>query len=156
MTNARTHIAVGVDGSPASLDALRWTIGQAKMTGADIDAITAWQTPSEYGMEGVGADLDWADLAQQTLDTALAEVGNQDAVEIHGVVRQGHPTQVLVQASAGAELLVVGSRGRGGFAGLLLGSVSEHVSAHARCPVLVVRHQSASASAEPELSARSS
>jgi nucleotide-binding universal stress UspA family protein len=153
MTTAPAHIAVGVDGSPASLDALRWTIGQAKLTGAHVDAITAWQTPSEYGMEGVGADLDWADLAQRTLDGALAEVGNQDAVEIHGVVRQGHPTQVLVRASVGAELLVVGSRGRGGFAGLLLGSVSEHVSAHARCPVLVVRH--IPASAEPELSGRS-
>jgi nucleotide-binding universal stress UspA family protein len=152
MTTAPARIAVGVDGSPASLDALRWTISQAKLTGAPVDAITAWQTPSEYGMEGVGADLDWADLAQQTLDAALAEVGNQDAVEIHGVVRQGQPTQVLVQASAGAELLVVGSRGRGGFAGLLLGSVSEHVSAHARCPVLVVRHHPVSA--EPELSAR--
>jgi nucleotide-binding universal stress UspA family protein len=134
------RIAVGVDGSPASLDALRWATSQARLTGASVSAITAWQTPSEYGMEGVGAELDWADIAQQTLDAALDELGDQHPVEIRKVVTQGHPTQVLVRASAGAELLVVGSRGRGGFAGLLLGSVSEHVSAHARCPVLVIRH----------------
>jgi nucleotide-binding universal stress UspA family protein len=67
-------------------------------------------------------------------------------VDVESVVVQGHPAKVLVDASVGAQLLVVGSRGHGGFAGLLLGSVSEYVIAHASCPVLVIRHAAETAS----------
>lgn len=86
------RIVAGVDGSPSSLEALRWTVGQAELTGSTVDAVV-----------------------------------------------EGHPAEALLDAADGADLLVVGSRGRGGFASALLGSVSQHVTHHARCPVVVIR-----------------
>ncbi len=134
-------IVVGLDGSPASLDAVRWALTQAELTRRGLRVVTSWQTPSQYGMEFYGETFNWVEIAQQTADAALAEVAYTGPVEVERVVAEGHPAQVLVEASAGAPLLVVGSRGHDGFAGLLLGSVSEHVIAHAHCPVLVVRDQ---------------
>jgi len=81
-------------------------------------------------------DVDWPSNARTALDTAVDEpLGSQTAM-ISRTVVEGHPAKVLVDAAAGAGLLVVGSRGHTGFAGMLLGSVSEHVAAHAPCPVL--------------------
>lgn len=112
---------------------------QAALTGAAVEALLAWQYPMAYGGYPSGVDIDWQANARTALNTALAEsVGSNAAVSSRVV--EGHPAQVLIDAAAGADLLVVGSRGRGGFVGMLLGSVSEHVSAHAPCPVLVVRH----------------
>ncbi len=133
------RIVVGVDGSPASVDALKWAIRQAALTGAAVEAVLAWQYPMAYGGYPGSGDIDWPANARTALDTALAEAVDSNAAVSRRVV-EGHPAQVLIDAAAGADLLVVGSRGRGGFVGMLLGSVSEHVSAHAPCPVLVVRH----------------
>jgi nucleotide-binding universal stress UspA family protein len=141
MTRPLTHIVVGVDGSAASLEALRWAMAQAELTSARVRAISAWDTPRQIGYDIYIPVVDWADLAQRTLDTALKEAGDGAPLDVEAVVLQGHPAKVLVDASAGAQLLVVGSRGHGGFPGLLLGSVSEHVIAHACCPVLVIRDQ---------------
>ena len=140
MTNSTAPIVVGVDGSPASVDALRWALTQAELTSAPVEAIAAWQTPSQYGFEVYSAEVDWADLAEQTLKTALKDAADGGTVDVTSVAVQGHPAQVLVDASARAQLLVVGSRGYGRLAGMLLGSVSEYVIAHATCPVLVIRH----------------
>jgi len=94
-------------------------------------------------MYAMSDDVDWADNAKQTIEAAVKEALGGDIDNVTSYVVQGHPAQVLVDASAGAELLVVGNRGHGGFTEALLGSVSERVVAHASCPVLVVRTQAA-------------
>jgi nucleotide-binding universal stress UspA family protein len=145
MTASAARIVVGVDGSPASVEALRWAVAQAKLTASKVEAIISWLTPAQYGFEFSIASTDWADIARRTLDTAIEQAGDGGTAEVSSCVLEGHPAQVLVRASIGAQLLVVGSRGHGGFAGLLLGSVSEYVIAHATCPVLVIRHPMAAA-----------
>ena len=134
------RIVVGVDGSQCSIDALQWAARQAELTGATIDAVISWEYPTPYGMEFGVLDVDWAATAQTALDTALHQAFGPDVEMINGRVIRGRPAEVLVAEAAGAELLVVGSRGHGAMAGMLLGSVSEHVVAHAPCPVLVIRH----------------
>jgi nucleotide-binding universal stress UspA family protein len=142
------RIVVGVDGSSASLDALRWALAQARLAGDAIDAVLAWRPPAAYGGYPVIAEEDWQANAEEVLDTALSEVPEAaDARMVRHVV-QGHPVDVLLERAAGADLLVVGSRGLGGFSGMLLGSVSQHVVAHAPCPVLVVRHETTAPTGE--------
>jgi nucleotide-binding universal stress UspA family protein len=137
----RERIIVGVDGSEASLDAVRWALRQAELTGSSVEALISWQFPRQYGEEFYGEEFDWEKIATDTLRSSLAQLGDEAQTRIEPRVVQGHPAQALVEASAGASLLVVGSRGHGGFVGMLIGSVSEHVIAHAQCPVLVVRHR---------------
>jgi nucleotide-binding universal stress UspA family protein len=139
MTEPSGHIVVGVDGSDASLDALRWGLRQAQLTGSRLEAVASWDYPSQYA-ELVADEIDWNGRAKSILDDAIATVGAVGDVSITRTTTQGHPARVLTDASTDADLLVVGSRGHGGFAGMLLGSVSVHVSAHADCPVVVVRH----------------
>jgi nucleotide-binding universal stress UspA family protein len=148
MTTPPARIVVGLDGSPASIAALRWAIAQAAMTSARVQAITTWSAPPQYGADVFTTAVDWAAMAQRSQETALKEATDGAPSDVEALIRRGHPAHVLTAASAGASLLVVGSRGHGGFAGLLLGSVSEYVSAHAACPVLVVR-DGAPAAAEP-------
>jgi nucleotide-binding universal stress UspA family protein len=140
VTMADKRIVVGVDGSPSSMKALRWAIRQAELTGAEVEAVTAWSYPSGYGWDtsGDGA-IDFEGNAGKLLFEALAEVsGIAPDVVVEPVVAYGHAADVLVRAAEGADLLVVGSRGHGGFAGMLVGSVSQHCVQHARCPVLVL------------------
>ncbi len=143
MTPAPERIVVGVDGSSASIDALRWAVRQASLTGATVEAVIAWRYPMAFGGYPIAAETDWPSNAAQVLDTALGQAQVSEAAPVTRKVVEGHPAQVLVEAAADADLLVVGSRGHDSFAGMLLGSVSEHVTAHASCPVLVVRHQDA-------------
>ena len=140
MNSPKSRIVVGVDGSDASLDAIRWGLRQAELTGYELEAVTSWQFPSQYA-EFAAEKIDWDEGAKTLLDDALAKVENEADVQITRTTAQGHPAAVLTDASMNAELLVVGSRGHGGFVGMLLGSVSGHVSAHAHCPVVVVRHR---------------
>ena len=130
-------IVVGVDGSPESDEALRWAARQARLTGRGLRAVNAWHVPLSYGVT-VGADHDWAADSHHALATAVARaLGEEDAA---GVVREAvedYPAPALLRAGEGADLLVVGCRGRGGFTGMLLGSVSRHVAEHSSCPVLV-------------------
>ena len=142
MTMAETkRIVVGVDGSPASIKALRWAVRQAKVTGAEVAAVTVWSYPAGYGMGPVGDNaVDFEGDAGKILAEALAEVsGIAPGVAITSSVVEGHAADVLVRAAKGADLLVVGSRGHGGFTGMLLGSVSQHCVQHAGCPVLILR-----------------
>ncbi len=136
------RIVVGVDGSPSSVHALEWAIHQGELTGDVIEAVHAWHFPSIYGMP-VADVPDFAGLAAEILDKAIAEARNathQSApVEIRPVVVEANPAQALLDMAKGADLLVVGSRGHGGFTGALLGSVSQHVVHHSPCPVVVVR-----------------
>jgi|SRR4051794_21236671 len=144
MSGGIGRIVVGVDGSTASTDALRWAARQADLTGASLEAVTAWSYPTTYGFPVI-ADVDWEKGALTVLDEAVDKALGREADVTRRAV-EGHAALVLTEAAQGAELLVVGSRGHGGFAGLLLGSVSEHVVTHAPCPVVVVRHPS---TAEP-------
>lgn len=149
MLEAQGRIVVGVDGSPASLDALSWAARQAEFTGAGLEAVMSWEYPVAFGGFPAGVEIDWPANARPALDTALDEALGAQGGSVTRTVVEGHPATVLMDAAAGAQLLVVGSRGHGGFAGLLLGSVSEHVVAHAPCPVTVVRHLAASAESSP-------
>jgi len=142
----RRRIVVGVDGSPSALKALRWAIAQAQRTGASVDVVASWLDPvasaySSFGFSPVFPDdEDWAGLTDKYLQAAVAEAvdGRRSRVQIVTRVVRGHPAQVLLDAAEGAQLLVVGSRGHGTLAGLLLGSVSQHCVQHAPCPVVVV------------------
>jgi nucleotide-binding universal stress UspA family protein len=138
-TGHQRRIVVGVDGSPASLGALEWAVRQAALTGAVVEVVTAWHFPATYGGYPIVDQIDWQADAQTIQDFAVKEALGDDAASLVRRVAQGHPVRVLLDAAAGAELLVVGSRGHGGFTGMLLGSVSEHVVAHAPCAVVVIR-----------------
>lgn len=131
------RIIVGVDGSPSSEEALRWAAGQARLTGQEFHAVITWQVPVAHEGWGVG-EFDWAGHATETLQKSAANVlGQPGAPEVVQHVIRGHPAKVLTEAVGDADLLVVGSRGHGGFAGLVVGSVSQHLVAHAPCPVVV-------------------
>jgi nucleotide-binding universal stress UspA family protein len=135
-----TDVLVGVDGSAPARAALRWALDQARLTGARVRAVIAWEVPVYPGWGLVPYD-DFAGAAGKLLSETVQDVLGFDppAVEVEEVVMPGHPAQVLIDASAHAGLLVVGSRGHGAFAGTLLGSVSQLCVQHAHCPVVVVR-----------------
>ena len=136
-----SRIVVGVDGSVPSKAALGWAIRQATFTGAVVEAVIAWHHPANYGYPvTVPDDADYSELAAKAVGEAIAEVaGPSGPVEIRPRVVEGNPAAALLAASAGAELLVLGSRGHGGFVEALLGSVSQHCVHHATCPVVVIR-----------------
>jgi nucleotide-binding universal stress UspA family protein len=136
-------IVAAVDGSDASKDALRWAVEQAERTGAEVHAVMTWEIPTfAYGAPvPYPSDLNLESSSRRSLDRVIDEiVVGHPSVKVSATVVQGHPSVTLTGASAEAELLVVGSRGHGAFAGMLLGSTSEYCVAHATCPVVVVRH----------------
>jgi nucleotide-binding universal stress UspA family protein len=131
-------ILVGVDGSSSSIDALRFAGRLSDALGHPIEAMTAWDYPAMAGYY-VAAEWEPEQDAEDILDTAIDEAFPSGVPQgLVRAVRNGSPARVLVEASSRAEMLVVGSRGRGGFVGLLLGSVSATCAEHARCPVLVM------------------
>jgi nucleotide-binding universal stress UspA family protein len=146
-TAAGRQIVVGVDGSPASSAALRWAVNEAEVTGDSVLAVIAWQYPvaaGGYGWAPVAMDdgIDMQAIAEKTLAEAVDQVAKPgSAVMIEQRVVEGYAPGVLLDAAAGADLLVVGSRGHGTFADALLGSVSQHCAHHAKCPVVIVRGQ---------------
>jgi len=134
-------IVVGVDGSEPSKRALRWAAHQAKLTGAQLEAVTTWEYPPTFGWappypSDFDPNLDARKALQETVDEVL---GADPEIPVDLTVTEGHPAFVLTEAAGHAELLVVGSRGHGALAGMVLGSVSEYCAAHAPCPVVVVR-----------------
>lgn len=132
------RMVVGIDGSPSSIRALRWALKQAEATGTEVEAVHAWQIPSSFGMAVPIMPEGWAESAEESLEKVL-EQETDGSVPVKRRVVEGYPAKVLLKRSEGAELLVVGSRGHGGFVGALLGSVSQHCIQHASCPVVVVR-----------------
>ena len=151
------RIVVGVDGSRASMAALRWAVREARFRGAQVETVYVFEnTPSwrvyGYQQETIEAEPDRSHQATLTSD-------EQSGAEAHGVVERmvddldqlgevgvesvivedRHPARVLVERSADADMLVVGSRGHGGVSELLLGSVSHHCATHAQCPVVIIR-----------------
>ncbi|HZV27038.1 MAG TPA: universal stress protein [Acidothermaceae bacterium] len=146
---AAKRIVVGVDGSERSIAALRWASRIASATGCGIDAMIAWEYPAAYGWvmapEGWPLEDDAAAALQRTLDEAF---GQHRPADLRAICRHGSARTLLLNASKDAEMLIVGSRGHGGFAGLLLGSVSAACAEHAACPVLVVHGDSSPNSEE--------
>jgi nucleotide-binding universal stress UspA family protein len=136
------RIVVGVDGSDSSRHALRWAARQAQLTGCRLEVVITWELPTSFGwVPPYPSDFNPAGDAQKAADDEVASaLGAFPDIEVNTTVVEGHPAPTLVQASLGAELLVLGSRGHGEFAGMLLGSVSQHLVSTAHCPVLVWRH----------------
>ena len=139
------RIVVGIDGSDQSQLALRWAAYLARISGSTLEAVTAWQpltamaTAGGFGYMTVPDGWDAATEMEKALVDTLDQVfGAERPADLQMTVREGHPTEVLLQAGRGARMMVLGSRGHGGFAGLLLGSVSSACAEHAACPVLVV------------------
>jgi nucleotide-binding universal stress UspA family protein len=147
------RIVVGVDGSEGSRAALRWAAEEAELRDADLEAVMARMPPLPMALYGPGstpiptttAPLDpqaRARMSEQALQQILRDVlGAQLPSRLTWGFEEGHPVGVLLARSRDADLLVVGARGGGGFAGLLTGSVSEQCVRHATCSVVVVRQK---------------
>ena len=136
----RPKIIAGIDGSPSSLAALEWAARQADLTGSDLDVVAAWHLPTTYGMAEICDDYDPASDMQRVLDHWLPEIQHgHHTLRVTGQVIESYPGPALVDASLGADLLVVGSRGHHELADIILGSVGMHCATHAHCPVLVYR-----------------
>jgi len=139
----QVRIVAGVDGSRHSQHALIWAAHFAGVYGARLEVVAAWEFPQSYGLAGVAPEWNPADDMQKVLEETVSAVFGDSRpgwVELH--VREGGAAKVLLEACEGATMLVVGSRGHGGFAGLLLGSVSANVAEHAACPVFIAHgHQ---------------
>lgn len=138
-------IVVGVDGSQGAAEALHYAIREARLQGARVKAVSAWHVPpAAYGAGWAPTTVDFDSfpkLAEEALEKCLEAAGaGESGVEVAAVVKQGQPAVVLcdVARDSNADLLVVGSRGLGGFRGLLLGSVSQQCAHHAPCPVVIV------------------
>lgn len=131
-------IVVGVDGSPESVLALRAAGRLAGALGCPVKAVAAWHLEPVYGPYAV-SDWNGESVMRQELQRALADAfGAEPPAGLASKCCRGRAAAVLLEESREAQMLVVGSRGHGGFAGLLLGSVSSACAAHAACPVLVV------------------
>jgi nucleotide-binding universal stress UspA family protein len=134
------RIVVGVDGFESSKAALRWAIRQAKVTGASVEAVTAWHIPAGTGFIQAADMPDYQDDAFAVLGEAIAEMAAVDPdVQVCPRVVEGRAGQVLVDAAEGADLLVVGCRGHGGLTEALLGSVGQYCVHRASCPVVIMR-----------------
>jgi nucleotide-binding universal stress UspA family protein len=131
-------VVVGVDGSEESRLALRWAFEYGQMSGAPVEAVIAWRIPPSYGWAASYEDVDLEKQAQETLENTIRDVLGDNA-PVTQRLEEGHPALAMVAASERAQLLVIGSRGHGAFAGMLLGSVSQHCVHHAHCPVVVIR-----------------
>jgi nucleotide-binding universal stress UspA family protein len=142
-------IVVGVDGSASSAQALRWAVRQARLTRAAVEAVYVWDVPNAFGHTPV-VNLDWEQDARSRMERAINQAlrpADQQLVS-RRLVRGHCAEMILLDAAADAELLVGGSRGRGGVAGMLLGSVSQYAVTHARCPVVVI-HENNQAVSHP-------
>ena len=142
MTLNGREIIVGVDGTDQSLGALRWAAREAKRRGAPLHLVSAYSVPVYAGST---FDVGYAAFDQGALDDAVKELVREAAlhvqnlnVEVRSTVETGDPSGVLLELSKSAQLLVLGSRGRGGLLGRLLGSVSTAVPAHSHCPVGII------------------
>jgi len=139
------RVVVGVDGSPSSARALRFAAEEAREHGAELHVLMTYTIPAPpiataYGTPPWRDEREWQSDAEATLTATLTEtLGDDPGIPITGQAVEGAAAKVLIDASARSDLLVVGTRGHGGFAGMLLGSVSQHLTAHAACAVTVVR-----------------
>lgn len=137
------RIVVGVDGSPNSRAALLFAVEEAQRRGARVDAVMAWHRPYTSGgdvwLPTMTYDVEAVEQGYRVhLEKVIASVNPPESVVVEPVLIEGTGAHSLMSAAEGAALLIVGKRGHGGFLGLLLGSVSHQVAAHAPCPVVIV------------------
>jgi nucleotide-binding universal stress UspA family protein len=132
------RIVVGVDGSESAQEALRWAIDEARRRDAAVKVVYAWHQPFMSACGFIGEWDPFKEEAQHLLDAAVDGVDATGVSTIERKLVTGGAAQALIRAARGAALLVVGSRGRGGFTGLLLGSVSQHAAHHAPCPIAII------------------
>jgi len=132
---------VGVDGSDASNRALRWALDHARATGSVVEAVHAWEPPSQFGIPlAVLPRVNPAVAAEQVIATAIDRAaGGEPGVPVERRPVRGEPGPVLVERARTADLLVVGSHGQRGLLGTMVGSVSQYCVDHATCPVVVVK-----------------
>jgi nucleotide-binding universal stress UspA family protein len=148
LDDAEDRIVVGIDGTKGSAAALRWALEEAQLRGAAVHAVMAWHQPAavvassdltSLGVDpSIGAQFVLAAAVEAEVERLRAKSGEGCDVVITCEALEGDPGVTLVRAAESAGLLVVGTRGHGGFVGAMLGSVSHHVVAHATCPVVVV------------------
>lgn len=134
-------IVVGTDASVDSIRALRWAVEEARLRETEIELVHAYPLPEFTAMPlvvSLPSEDQQQKAAEAVLDETLAAVGDLGDVPVRRTVRGGSPAAVLCDVARGADLLVVGARGFGGFRGLLVGSVSHQVVAHSPCPVVTV------------------
>jgi nucleotide-binding universal stress UspA family protein len=142
--DARLPAVVGVDGSDGSVAALRWAVRYGAATGTPVRAVLAWHYPTAAALPPVGhapeaVNEQVEDQEAAILREAIGKVAaDAPDADVHGVVRYGHPAEVLIEESGHADVLVVGRRGYAGFLGTHIGSVSLHCVNAALCPVVVV------------------
>ena len=140
-------IVVGIDGSSCSRVALRFAADEAKLRNEPLRVVSVWHVPG-IAFAGAGFtpgvdDSVFADAARAAAEEELGDVlGDESDPGASFTLYSGNPAEVLTDVSKDATMLIVGSRGHGGFAGLLLGSVSQQCSAHAHCPLVVVHERS--------------
>jgi nucleotide-binding universal stress UspA family protein len=142
-------VVVGVDGSAGSSEALQWAIAEARLRQVPLRAIHAWTYAEplippligySYSAEYVESAIDERrQAAEGLLEQATEALAEAHEIEIERLLGEGSAARVLIDAVGVDDLLVVGSRGHGGFSSLLLGSVSEQCAEHASCPVVIVR-----------------
>ncbi len=143
--NSQPRVVVGVDPSDEARAALEWALLYAARLAASVDVVHGWQSEREYvWLNTVPAPDDPTGTARQAVEKLVADARTATAIDegkvpvtIH--VIEGRPVRILLDQGQGADLLVLGSRGHGGFAGLLLGSVSTECATHAPCSVTIVR-----------------
>ena len=140
------RIVVGVEGSGGARAALRWAIKEARFRNAAVDVVTAYSTTyvpaspdfNYVPLDPIDLEAEVKRMQDSIIDEVLAEV-DSEGVEIRRRMVRGRAADTLIAESDNASMLVVGSRGRGGFRGLLLGSVSQQITHHGSCPVVIVR-----------------
>lgn len=146
VSEPENRIVVGVEGSGGARAALRWAIKEARHRNAFVDVVTAYSTTyvpaspdfNYVPLDPIDLEAEVKRMQDSIIDEVLAEVDAQ-GVEIRRRMVRGRAADTLIAESANASMLVVGSRGRGGFRGLLLGSVSQQIAQHGSCPVVIVR-----------------
>lgn len=144
--DGKHRIVVGVEGSASSRAALRWAIEEARFRCGVVEVVTAFlptYVPAAPDFGYVPLDpIDVVDEVRKMQDAAVVEVCtafDTAGVRIEQKLLKGRAADTLIAAGEGADMLVVGNRGRGGFRGLMLGSVSQQIAHHATCPVVIIR-----------------
>jgi nucleotide-binding universal stress UspA family protein len=145
MTQGSGPIVVGIDGSPPSLAALAWAAEEAILKKLELHLVVGWRMPNMLGLPlPLPSDFDPLEPAREVVDEAhqVLAAGSYPDLVVKTHIEEGPAARCLVRTAQalGASLLVVGARGHGEVTGLLMGSVSENVATHAKCPVVVVRH----------------
>lgn len=137
------RVVVGMDGSEPAQQALEWAGREAQELGAVLDIRVLWVLPATVGIvRPVEMSDDYERAARRIAEDAASYArARWPDLKVESLAVDAPPAPALVEASQGAALLVVGSRGLGGFKGLVLGSVSQHCAQHAHCPVMIVRPQ---------------